>query len=186
MNSCTRSWMVRKDTLWHRKKEKKNKNQRHKVAASASCASFTTGQPRVSCSAHLNMTIMWVLGIGQEGGVGGGGERQCLCLSPLSLGHSFVSFFLSKLLCVCAFRPHSLWRSSSRCGRRNRSALRWPRSPPRWRRGRRCAAGRTPLCKDGEKENSRKRERKKESSVARILPEAKTTDWNSCYARINK
>lgn len=103
------------------------------------------------------MTIMWVLGIGQEGER----ERETVALFVSSLtGPQLCLFFLSKLLCVCVFRPHSLWRSSSRCGRRNRSALRWPRSPPRWRRGRRCVAGRTPLCKDGKKENSRKKERK--------------------------
>lgn len=52
-------------------------------------------------------------------------------------------------VCVCEILFHSLWHSSSQCGRRNQSVLRWPRSPPRWRRGLQCAAGRKPPCRGG-------------------------------------
>lgn len=81
-------------------------------------------------------------------------RRDSACLSPLSLGQSFLLFSMVSFLCcsdcVCvrALSSHSLWHSSFQCGHRNQSVLRWPHSPPRWRRGLRCAAGRTPLWKE--------------------------------------
>lgn len=79
---------------------------------------------------------------------------------PQAGGHSASVYLLSDwdialscsihthCVCVCVFLFHSLWHSSFQCGHRNRSVLRWPRSPPRWRRGPRCVVGRTPLCRD--------------------------------------
>lgn len=53
-------------------------------------------------------------------------------------------------VCVCEILFHSLWHSSSQCGRRNQSVLHWPRSLPQWRRGLQCAAGRKPPCRGGQ------------------------------------
>lgn len=62
-----------------------------------------------------------------------GKKRHCCCSCPLSAW-----------LCVCVILFHSLWHSSCQCGHRNQSVLRWPHSPPRWRRGLRCVVGRMP------------------------------------------
>lgn len=53
-------------------------------------------------------------------------------------------------VCVCEILFHSLWHSSSQCGRTNQSVLHWPRSLPQWRRGLQCAAGRKPPCRGGQ------------------------------------
>lgn len=58
--------------------------------------------------------------------------------------HFFSPFFFK---IGCLFTPphhHLLSHSSCRCGHRNRSALHWPHSPPRWRHGLQCGAGKTP------------------------------------------
>lgn len=67
-----------------------------------------------------------------------------LCL----VQYGFLSLLFRLCVCVCVLSSHSLWHSSFQCGHRNQSVLRWPHSPPRWRRGLRCAAGRTPLWKE--------------------------------------
>jgi len=110
-----------------------------------------------------------------------GRRRHCFCPCPLSL--SCVCLVVCVCVCVC-FSFHSLWHSSCRCGRRSLSVLRWPRSPPRWRRGLRCEAGRTPPWRRGGGMEQRERWRTAVWLTGMKRPDTRNTKL-MCNAKIS-